>query len=200
MFTSAFLRSVWVWLATSCIVLLFACGGGGGGGGGAAPPPTADFSIQLSPASLSIPAGGSGFVTVTLSRLNGFSSSVTLSGAGFPSGVVANGSLASGVSSIQLPIAIAPGVATSNYSGLSIRGQAGTLSHDAAIGLTVTAALAPSHLRDDLVQAAGGRQAGGTLENHAVVREAVPAKQVRDAGNTTEVRHAFLPSGTPIKQ
>lgn len=176
---------------------LFACGGGGGATTTAAPPPAADFSLQVTPGSLQVPAGGSGYVMVTLSRLNGFSAPVTLSGLGFPSGVVVGGTLSAGATSLQVPVAVAPGVSPSVYTGLSLRGQAGTLVHDAAFSLTVAQALPPSHLRDDLVQAAGGRQAGGAYENQAVLREGLPAQTVRDAGDSTRVRHGFYPSGIP---
>jgi len=189
---------VWRFVVSApALLLLLACSGGGGKSDSPPPPAIADFSLQVSPASLQIPSGGSGFVTVTLSRLNGFTSAVTLSGAGFPSGVVATGTIATGASSLQLPVSVALGVTASSYSGLSIRGQSGTLTHDAPFGLTVAPALAASHLRDDLVQAAGGRQTGGTLDNHAVVRESVPAQQIKDANDSTRVRHGFLPSGSP---
>jgi hypothetical protein len=151
----------------------------------------------VSPTSLQIPAGGSGFVTVTLSRLNGFVSAVTLSGAGLPAGVVASGTIPSGSSTLQLPIAVDRGVTATAYTGISLQGVSGSLTHSASLGLTVAPALPLSHLRDDLVQAAGGRQTGGTIENHAVAREGIPAQAIKDANTTTGVRHGFLPSGSP---
>lgn len=175
---------------------LMACGGGGGGGG-TAPPAVADFSIQVTPGSVQIPAGGSGFVTVTLARLNGFSATVTISGVSFPAGVVAGGTVSAGVSTLQLPVSVAPEVPPSAYAGLSLRGSAGSLSHDTGFSLTVAQALAPSHLRPDLVQAAGGRQSGGGIENHSVVREALPAQTSQDTSGSTQVRHGFLPDGVP---
>ncbi len=181
-------------LSGSALALLVACGGGSKS---ETPPATPDFSLQVTPGSLQIPAGGSGYVTVTLSRLNGFTAAVTLSGAGFPAGVVASGSLASGVNTLQLPVAVAPGVTVASYTGLSIRGQSGALTHDAAFGFTVASALPPSHFRDDLVQAAGGKQVGGTIENHAVARENVRPVLSKDANDTIRLQHGFLPSGSP---
>ncbi|HEY3400195.1 MAG TPA: hypothetical protein VGK03_06135 [Geothrix sp.] len=178
---------------------LLACGGGGGGGTAAPPAAVADFSIQVTPGSLQIPAGGSGFLTITLSRLNGFSSAVALTGAGFPAGVVAGGTVPAGATTLQLPVAVAPGVAPSTYAGLSLRAQAATLSHDAPFGLTVAPALVPGHLRDDLVQAAGGRQTGGGFENQAIVREGFPALMAKDANDSTRIRHGFHPSGVPTE-
>lgn len=176
---------------------LLACGGGGGGGSATPPPAAADFSLQVAPSGLQIPAGGSGFVTVTLSRRNGFASAVTITGVGFPAGVVASGTVPAGSSTLQLPVAVAPGVAPLAYGGLGLRAQAGTLSHDAPFQLTVTQALAPGQLRDDLVQAAGGRQTGGAFENQAIVREHLPALTVKDANDSTRVRHGFYPNGVP---
>jgi hypothetical protein len=149
------------------------------------------------PGGLQIPAGGSGFTTVTLSRLNGFASAVTVTGVGFPAGVVASGTVAAGTTTLQLPILVAAGVTPSAYSGLSLRAQSGTLSHAASFNLTVAQALAPGHLRDDLVQAAGGHQTGGSFENQAVVQEGLPAQIVKDANGSTQVRHGFYPNGVP---
>jgi hypothetical protein len=179
------------WLALS-----MACGGGGGGTT-AVTPPAADFAIQVSPASVQIPAGGSAFITVTLSRLNGFTAPVILSGTGLPSGVVVSGTIPSGSGSIQIPVSVAPGVAASTYAGLTVHGQAGTLVHDSAFGLTVAQPLVASHLRDDLVQAPGGRQVGGAIENHSIVREALPAKLIQDTNDTLRVRQGFTPTGMP---
>ena len=180
---------------------LLACGGGGGGGGSTTPPPAAaDFSLQVAPASLQIPAGGSGFLTITVSRLNGFTSAVTITGVGFPAGVVASGTVPAGASTLQLPVAVAPGVAPSVYAGLSLRAQGGARSHEAPFQLTVAQALALGQLRDDLVQAAGGRQAGGAFENQAIVRESLPALVVKDANDSTRVRHGFYPGGVPTER
>jgi hypothetical protein len=97
----------------------------------AAPPPTAaDFSLQVTPGSLQIPAGGSGFATVTLAGLNGFTADVTLSGIGIPTDVVTGSTIPAGVTTLQLPLTVAPEASPSAYAALSLRGQAGTLSHD----------------------------------------------------------------------
>ncbi len=188
------------WFLAVGALLGLACGGGGGSSAKTEVPAAAgDFTLAVSPASVQIPAGGSAYVTVTLSRLNGFSSAVTLTGAGFPAGVVLSGSLASGVSSIQLPVAVAPGVTATSYASLSIRGQSGSLSHETAFALTVAPALAVSHLRDDVVQAPGGRQVGGTIENEVVAGGPVLSQTVKDANDTIRLRQGFLPSGSPTQ-
>lgn len=178
------------------LALGFACGGGGDKHD-PPPPAQADFSLQVSPAGVQIPAGGSAFVTVTLSRLNGFTSAVVVSGVCLPPGVVASGTIPTGTSTLQLPIAVDPAVAAATYSGASLQGRSGSLTHSAAFPLTVAPPLPTSHLRTDLVQAAGGRQTGGALENHAVAREALPARTVKDASDSTRIRHAFDPTGSP---
>ena len=182
-----------------CAALVAATLACGGGGGGSAPTPaaTADFSLQVTPGSLQIPAGGSGFVTLTLARLNGFTAAVTITGVGLPMGVVVGGTVPVGANTLQLPVAVAAGVLPSAYAGLSLRAQAGTLSHDTPFQLTVAQALAPGQLRDDSVQAAGGRQTGGTFENQGIVREGLPALTVKDVNDSTRVRHGFYPSGVP---
>ena len=174
-----------------------ASGGGGGASSQAPPTPVADFSLQVSPANVQIPAGGSAYVTVTLSRLNGMSSSVTLTGVGLPAGIVTGGTIPIDASTLQLPIAVDPGVSATAYAGTALRGQVGSLTHDAAFGLTVAPALPASHLRVDLVEAAGGRQTGGTLENHGVARELTPSQLVKDANDATRVRQGFTPAGQP---
>lgn len=177
---------------------LLACGGGSGRGGSTpAPPAAADFSLQVAPGSLQIPAGGSGFLTLTVSRLNGFSPAVTITGVGFPAGVVISGTVPAGASTLQLPVVVGADVPPSAYTGLSLRAQAGALGHEAPFSLTVTQALEPGQLRDDLVQAAGGRQAWGAYENQAVVREGVSILTARDVNDGIRARHGFYPSGTP---
>lgn len=189
-------RPVWVLPVTVLLPLLLACGGGKS----SPPPSVADFSLRVTPASVSVPAGGSAFVTVTLTRLNGFDAPVTLSGTGFPSGVVASGIIPAGSTTLQLPVAVDPAVAAKAYSGLAIRGRWGLLVRDAAFDLTVALALPPSHLRVDGVQAAGVRQAGGTFVNVGVGQEPLPATTVKDANDTIRVRHGFDPTGTPANQ
>ena len=51
---------------------------------------TPDFGVSVSPASVSVVQGGSGSTTTTVTSLNGFSSAVSLSASGLPSGVTAS--------------------------------------------------------------------------------------------------------------
>jgi len=174
--------------------LLLGCGSSGKG---EAPVPQADFSLQVAPGSVTIPAGGSAFVTLTLSRLNGFTAPVNLTFAGLPPGVVAEGTIPAGSSTLQVPILVGVEVAPAAYPSLSVQGQVGALVHSTGLALTVQAPLPASHLRVDLVQAAGGRQTGGVMENHPVVRGEVAAATSTDAGNSILLRHGFDPAGKP---
>ncbi len=52
-------------------------------------PPTPDFSLSISPSSVSVPAtGGTASYTVTITRSGGFSAAITLSANGLPAGAV----------------------------------------------------------------------------------------------------------------
>ncbi len=107
-----------------------ACGSGGGGGG------TADFSLSASPSSMSVTQGSSGTSTITVNKLNGFSSSVSLAASGLSSGVTAsfNPSSTTGTSTLTLT---ASSSATTGSSTVTVTGTSGSLSHTATISLTV---------------------------------------------------------------
>lgn len=180
------------------MLLLPFLGCGGGGSGSSAPPaavPT--FTLAVSPASLQIPAGGSGFVTVTVSRLNGFRGVVTVSGLGFPAGASLSGTLGDGATSLQLPVVVGLGVNQATFPSLQIEGRSGTLTQTAPFGLTVKAPLAPGSVGVDLTQASGGRQQAGAVVNQAVVLEPLRATTAASAGGTVLIRHGYLPAGAP---
>ncbi|HEV7639893.1 MAG TPA: S8 family serine peptidase [Gaiellaceae bacterium] len=97
-----------------------------------------DFSIALSPASVSVTAGGNATYTVSIATIGGFSGSVSLAATGLPSGATATFS--------TNPVA-APGSSTltvrttqSTTKGtftISVTGTSGTLSHPATATLVV---------------------------------------------------------------
>ena len=187
-------------LAISLLCLPFvACGGGGGGGATAPPPASPTFSLAVSPASLQIPAGGSGYMTVTVSRLNGFQGTIAVAGIGFPVGVSASGSVADGSNTLQLPIVVGASVTPTTFASLQVEGRSGSLTQAAPFSLTVKAPLPPGQLSTDVAQAAGGRQQAGQVVNQVVVMEPLRATSAANASGTVQIRHGFLPSGTPIK-
>jgi hypothetical protein len=108
--------------------------------GAAAPSP--DFSISASPNSLTIPRSGSGISTVTVTLLNGFNSTVTLSLSGKPAGVTASFSPASlsptseGSATSTLTISAAPSARTSKYT-LTIIGTSGSLTHTYEVSVKI---------------------------------------------------------------
>jgi hypothetical protein len=103
----------------------------------AAPPP--DFTLTLSPASVTVVAGGAGMaVSVTAGAVNSFAGTVAVAITGLPAGVTANPatlSLAPGVAqSITLTAALSATAATST---VTFTGSSGSISHSATLALTV---------------------------------------------------------------
>jgi len=95
-----------------------------------------DFSLSASPTSLAVTQGASGSSTITITPSGGFSSAVSLSALGMPTGVTAS------FASNALTLA-ASGTATTGTSTVTITGKSGTLSHTTTVGLTVNAATVP---------------------------------------------------------
>src|SRR5579862_8008296 len=73
-------------------ILFFTIGCGGGGGGGAQlAPPAADFSIAVTPSTMSVaPGATSAAVSVSVTAQNGFTGTVQATVIGLPAGVTAN--------------------------------------------------------------------------------------------------------------
>lgn len=127
----------------ACALLL--CGGGGGGGGGTPPP---DFSIVANPTSVTFLAGSSGTSAITVTSLNGYSGTVSLSTTVFPT--VTNGPAASlSLTSITLSSTTTSGSSTLTVSTtastpagsytISVTGSDGTLFRSVSVSVSVTA-------------------------------------------------------------
>jgi IPT/TIG domain len=111
----------------------------------AAPAPVPDFTVTATPASQTVIAGNAGAYTVTVTATNGFNSTVTLTCAAV--------SLPAGASCAFSPSSVTPGAspATSALSistasttpaatsTITVTGTSGSLTHNASVGLTVTA-------------------------------------------------------------
>lgn len=184
-------------LLIPALLLPFAGCGGGGGGSAAPPAATPSFTLAVSPASLQIPAGASGFVTISVARLNGFQGAVTVAGVGFPAGATLSGTLGDGASSLQLPVVVGLGVGQTSFPNLQVEGRSGALTRTAPFSLTVKAPLAQGLVGVDLTQASGGRQQAGTTVNQTVVLEPLRATTSASAGGSLQIRHGYLPSGAP---
>jgi hypothetical protein len=116
----------------------------------AAAAPTPDFTLSLTPATLTIAAGQTGAAVIVLATaVNGFSGSVAVGITGLPAGVTATPAaltLAPGVSqtvTLQATAQTAAGASIVTFTGTS-----GTLTHAATLPLTVSAASAPAPTPD----------------------------------------------------
>ncbi|HZI58574.1 MAG TPA: hypothetical protein VFF39_17470 [Verrucomicrobiae bacterium] len=100
--------------------------------------PTPNFSLSASPSSVSVTQGSTASSTVTVTPSGGFTSSVSLSASGLPSGVTASFGTnpTTGSSSVTFT---ASAIATTGTSSVTITGTSGTLSHTTSISLTVNA-------------------------------------------------------------
>jgi len=116
---------------------LVACGDSSGP---TPPGQTPSFALSLAPTSVSIAAGGSGSVTVSITRSGGFDGAVTVAVEGLPAGVTSAGvTVAAGASSATLQLTAAAG-ATASTANLTVRGTGtGVEARTATLALTVTA-------------------------------------------------------------
>lgn len=135
-------------IAFGLVVSLSSCGGGGGAaaGGGSSPlppSPTPDFTLSVTPATLTITAGGlSNNVTLSVSGSNGFTGTVNISPsmpAGFGCGSITCSGQVSAGTSLTMQILSASTVAAGNYT-IAFNGTSGTLSHQASLSATVATA------------------------------------------------------------
>ncbi len=99
-----------------------------------APPPA--FALSASPTALSIPQGGTGNSTLTLTAQNGFSGTVTVSLSGLPSGVVGSFGPGPTAASVTLTLNVTASAAR-GASTVTVTGKSGSLSQSAALSLTV---------------------------------------------------------------
>src|SRR6185295_3766065 len=125
-------------LASNCVTVTPAPG-----------PPPPDFTVACSPSSLTVPQGGSGGSTCTVTSTNSFNSAVSLSCIGQPAGVSCgfapnpvtpptNGSTTS-----ALTVSVSGATAAGTYN-FQVQGTSGSLIHGANMTLDVTAVCLPS--------------------------------------------------------
>ena len=109
----------------------------------AAPPP--DFSLTVSPASLTLTAGGAGQpASVTANALNGFTGGVSLSLSGLPTGVISSPSVPTLTPGTAQNLTFtAASTAAAGTSTVTLTGTSGSLTHTATLKLTVNAAATP---------------------------------------------------------
>lgn len=155
------------------------------------------FALTVTPSSLEVPSGGSGYFTVSAARYGGFTGAINLSFTDSPTGVVASGSIPAGASSGRVMVAVAAGTSVRNPGSLTIQGVSGTLRQTAALGLTILAALPAPSLPTGSLQAAGGAQSSGNLRNASVAGEPVAAVTAKNSTDTVEIHHGYLPVPEP---
>jgi hypothetical protein len=109
----------------------------------AAPPP--DFSLTVSPTSLTIVDGATGSpVSVLATALNSFSGAVSVAITGLPTGVTASpATLTLTPGATQNVMLTASSTAAISSSTVTFTGTSGTLTHSATVALTVSAAPPP---------------------------------------------------------
>jgi uncharacterized membrane protein len=105
-------------------------------------PVTPDFDISANPTTLSIQAGNSGTSTVTINPRNGFTDNVAFTTTSPTTGITAtlsSSSTSSGSLTSTLTINVDSSAPAGTYT-VTVRGTSGSLSHDAVVTITVTAA------------------------------------------------------------
>jgi kumamolisin len=105
-------------------------------------PATPNFSISALPSSVSVVQGNAGTSVITTAAVNGFSSAITLSASGMPSGVTAgfatNPILAPGNGTSTLTLTVAS-TATAGTYPITITGVGGGITNTTTVSLKVTA-------------------------------------------------------------
>jgi subtilase family serine protease len=125
-----------------CVTGYNLCGGWGSPNGSLlinylTQPAGPSFTLSANPSSLSIADGNSGTSTITVTPVDGFSGSVTLSASGLPTGVTAGFSPNPTTSTSTLTLTVGAGV-TPGTSTVTISGVSGSLTASTTISLTVT--------------------------------------------------------------
>ena len=115
----------------------------------AAPPPP-DFSLAVSPASLTIVAGATGSpVSILATPLNSFSGTVAVTITGLPTGVTANpATLTLSPGTAQNTTLTAGAGAVAATPTVTFTGTTGSLTHTATLALTVQAAVSSTNAPD----------------------------------------------------
>jgi subtilase family serine protease len=117
------------WGSPNGVGLITALAGTGG---------SSDFSLSAAPSSLIVAQGNKVTSTATVSVLNGFSGSVSLSASGLPSGVTAAFSPNPASSTSTLTLAASATAATGTAT-ITIKGVSGSITHTTTVSLTVNA-------------------------------------------------------------
>jgi hypothetical protein len=131
------LQRRWILIAPLQLSLILL--GCGGRGGGIQPSSPSNFSLSVSPKTITVSPGGGAPVSVSATPTNGFASPVSVQVSGLPAGVSAapaSFTLTPGTPqsvTFSAAVSASAGAATATFSGTS-----GTLSSTANVGVTVS--------------------------------------------------------------
>jgi len=104
---------------------------------------TGAYSLAVTPGVLTLPQGGTGAVTVSLTRIGGFGGPVTLAVSGLPAGItttITPTQLTGNVSSATIDVAVAATVAVGNHVAIVTATAQGVGQVTLAFTVSVTAA------------------------------------------------------------
>ena len=126
---------------------------------------TPGFSLSASPSSVSVAQGSSGTSTITSTVSGGFSSAITLSATGQPTGVTVsfNPTSITGAGTSTMTMTVASSTATGTYS-IKVTGTSGSTVESATVTLTVTAAKPTFTLTASTTSITVARGASGTAK------------------------------------
>jgi hypothetical protein len=101
--------------------------------------PGPDFTLEATPSSQAVAAGDRAACTVTVTALNGFTGTVSLSASGLPAGATASldPPFVTGHGASNLSVVTSASTPAGSYT-ISITGTNGTLTHTTTVTLTVT--------------------------------------------------------------
>lgn len=126
-----------VMLAVAGVMLLSACGDSGATGV-STPQPLGTIALTLTPGSVTVPAGASGSVGLSITRGGGFAGAVTLTASGQPAGVTitfGSSPVAAGAVSTSVTIVVPAGMIPGTYP-VTIRGAgAGATTQETTLTL-----------------------------------------------------------------
>jgi serine protease len=99
---------------------------------------TPDFSVALAPGSATVAPGGSATFTVSTSRINSSSQTISLSVSGLPSGVTGSFSPTSVAAGASSTLTLTASATATGSSSFTVSGTSGSTTHNATGSITVS--------------------------------------------------------------
>ncbi|MEW5915406.1 MAG: hypothetical protein AB1762_03330 [Gemmatimonadota bacterium] len=176
-------------LAGSALILV-ACGGDD-----EPTPPSVSFTLSVTPTTLSIQAGASGGLNITIARSGGFDGAVSVTAEGLPAGVTASAlSIAAGATTGTLTLSAAAS-ATAGTSNVTIRATgSGASAQTTTVALTITAAPGFTLALTPATLSIVSGQSGSTTANITRVGGFTGAVNLTSSGAPTGITVAFTPA------